>query len=287
LWRASPLTRSIGAFNARHAYGSIQEGDPRACEGWQAFESLAGSAHRDAVVGRIARDTSAPVGVAATYTFRYALATPLQFAGYLFAKERRVPRLAGNVGLRDHEYLQHAALFAPTAHVLPDDELAVVPGCDVADGEHALADALFAEVSALTRDIIDSWSNDRLLARANAWGGIIDALASGVRLAAMHAIDADAAWKRWDNALAGRELPIRRRPRRFQFECDGEPGELVVRADCCLWFTLPAAKTRGQDYCTSCYLTDDETRRARMVAFTRSQRQRTASAGTEASTEGA
>lgn len=272
-WRHSPLTRSIESIDARLEHGRVHAGQPwQPGKDWFRFEQLEDASVAGGVIARIAKESEAPTEVAGTYAFRYAIHHPLMTAGYLVAKEGRVPVLRDNIALLNEEWLQQAAILAPRAIVLDGDELASA-GCETVPDEDALSDALFAETARLIEPLIAAWSPKKLIARANAWGSALDALAYGFQFAGQHSIGLDRAWDKWRTAVRDRPFPVQRRPRRFEFDCDGDPDELLVRSGCCLWYTLPAAKADGdQDYCTSCYLQTDDRRRERMVAYRREQR---------------
>jgi hypothetical protein len=269
LWRASSLQRSIESFGARLEYHRCHAGVSfHDRDGWFRFEQLQDREFGDRVIERIADEGEATFEVAGTYTFRYAIHLPLQLAGYLYAAERRVPVLRDNVALLNREWLQEGAILSPRAIVIEGDELSGRAECATAPDIAALTDALFDQTARLIEPLVDAWSPRRLIARANAWGSALDALASGFWFAGTHAIGRDNAWARWEAAIEGRTFPVRRRPRRLQFDCEGEPDEMIVRSGCCLWYTLPAAK-KTHSYCTSCYLISDERRIERMITYRR------------------
>jgi hypothetical protein len=54
-----------------------------------------------------------------------------------------------------------------------------------------------------------------------------------------------------------------------QFEVDGRPDEVMVRAHCCLNYTLPQAKEAAHRYCATCYLESDDCRIQRLIDWNR------------------
>lgn len=266
------LQQALEAFNAAAEgvrVGMCQPQDGQA--DWYPFARLAEEPFGYEVIRRIAEMTRATGQAPGSYTLRYALYTPLMLAGYLYASQRRVLSLRDNLLTANREWLNHVHVLAPAFTVLPSDRLAGRPGCATAANESRLADALVDEMKALAGPLIESWSAQKLVARANAWACAIDSLAYGFQLAGRHRIGLDAAWELWDAVIAGRIFPVRRRPRRFRFSCDGEQDELLIRSGCCLWFTQPAAKNGPMRYCSSCYIETDERRLEQITANRRKQ----------------
>jgi hypothetical protein len=175
-------------------------------------------------------------------------------AGYLFAGRRQVIRLRDRLLLADRDWLSQAVLLSAEALNEPGDT------------NSRLADRLFTEVDRLVKPVIESWATHRLLARANAWASVLDGLAGGFELYGKHTGSPDASWSGWEEAIAGRSFPVKRRPRRFEFICTGSREQVLVRSGCCLWFTLPAAQGGSQRYCLSCCLEKDDRRLQRAVA---------------------
>lgn len=265
----SPLALSVERFAQANSYADIGWGDPGDSDGWFHYNALCDQPFGDRVLDRIAREYQTTVLVSGTYAFRAANYLPLGLAGFLFAAERRVPRLCGNIALRDRGYLNGFRLLEPRAIVLESDPLAGMPGFETVPNVAALADALFDEVSRTAEPLIEAWASRKLLAPANAWGILLDFLAYGFLAAGSAGLGPDAAWAAWSQAIAGRTFPIRRRPRRLQFEVDGTPEEVMVRAHCCLYYTLPQAEEAEHRYCVSCYLETDECRIQRQTAVHR------------------
>jgi hypothetical protein len=263
---ASLATFNQGLEQSRlHLGGPPHDGAP-----WFFFEDLLSPQFADRVIKRVAEWSDATHLVAGTYTFRYAIQIPLSLAGYLFAMDNRVPVLRHNIMLVNRDWLNEAALLSPEVTVLQGDELSGEAGIPVIDAESQLADRLFHETERLLEPLLEVWAPRKLVARANAWGSALDALACGFQMAGRDRVGLDEAWNAWNAAIKGRTFPVRRRPRRLQFECDGAPDEVLVRSGCCLWYTLPESKQGGvQEYCTSCYLSSDESRTERIAAYRR------------------
>jgi len=222
-----------------------------------------------------------PELVIGNYLFRDFVHAPLQLAGYLWARERRVPVLAGNVAVQDSGWIQHFRWLEPRAIVLPGDPLAGDDVAAVVADERSLDDALFDEVRRFAEPILEAFRVHRYVAPANAWGSILDSLGYGVQLAGRRdaELGLDAAWERWDAAIEGRTFPARRRPRRLQYEwAPGCTEEALVRAGCCLWYMTEAAKKDDgtTDYCTTCYLKPDEERLGILIEWKRKEAAREA-----------
>jgi hypothetical protein len=271
-FRSMPtVTASLARFNHNleqsrlHLGGPPHDGAP-----WFSFEDLLSPQFADRVIRRVAEWSDATHLVASTYTFRYAIQIPLSMAGYLFAMDKRVPTLRHNIMLVNKEWLNEAALLSPRMTVLQGDKLSGEAGIQVVEAESQLADALFHETDRLIEPLLEVWAPCKLVARANAWGSALDALAYGFQMAGRDRIGLDEAWNAWNAAIEGRTFPVRRRPRRLQFECEGTPNEILVRSGCCFWYMLPESRKGGlQEYCSSCYLRSDKSRIERMVAYWR------------------
>jgi hypothetical protein len=261
-WQGSPLAVSVGWVARLMPMVSVHLGEPVSSDetDWFALERLAEPELGDRVIARVAERTEAPFALGAVYSFRYALYTVLRIAGYLFAAEGRVPVLRGNVLIADRDWLNHIALLEPRAVVLEGDSLTGLPGIRAVTDEAALEDALFEETAALVEPLLAGFAPRKLVARATGWGAALDTLAYGFQLAGRGDLGLDAAWERWERTIAVREFGFRRRPRRFQYEVDGEQDELLVRSGCCLYFTSERAKQAERRYCTSCYIETDERR---------------------------
>ena len=241
---ASPfnLELALETFHASLEGADVLIGPPPSSQqGWFRFEQLFDEAFGQQVIQRIAQETQAEGQAAGTYTLRYILYGPLALAGYLFAAHNVVPRLHNHLLVSDRDWLNHARWITPATQA-------------------PSADALFAELEDLVGPLIHSWAAQKWVARANAWACAIDSLAYGFQLAGKSTLDPDAAWTRWEEAVAGRVFAVRRRPRRFLFTINDQRDELLIRSGCCLWFTQVAAQSSPARYCPSCYLQSDERR---------------------------
>lgn len=260
-WQSSLLRESLAVFSALPEGAVVDLGRCDSQDDWFSFARLAEEDFGDQVIRRIAEQTSADDRAAGTYTLRYATYYPLLLAGYLFAREKRVLMLDGNVWIANREWLNHFRLLEPAVIALPDDPIAVEPGCVTVENENQLADALFEQMTRLIGPTIEAWSDRKIVARANAWAGMIDWLAYGFQMAGRHAVGLDTSWTNWEKVIEGRVFPVRRRPRRFIFNKQGERDELLIRSGCCLWFTQPAARNGDEvRYCSSCYIVHDDKR---------------------------
>lgn len=269
-WASSPLCASLERF--RNALSSeeldISWGEPDSTAGWFRHDELVRPEISDRIISRL-RSEYELAGIAGAFAFGYALNLPLRLAGFLFAAERRVPRLAANVALIDRRWLNGLRLLEPRVVVLESDPEAGSPGFETVGTVEELADVLFMEAMRLVSPLVDAFSARKLIARPNAWAYMIDHLAAGFLAAGNARLGLDAAWEDWDKAIAGRTLPVSRRPRRHRFEVDGEMVDLMVRSHCCLWHTLPQVKGAKYRYCTTCYIPGDEYRVERMTAYRR------------------
>lgn len=241
------------------AYGWPSDRD----EGWFRIEDFLDPGIRSAVLeyllaGHYAGDPREVVG---NYLFRAVINYPLILAGYLFTSERRVPILGGNTLLHRTDYLDGLRLLETRAFVLPNDPLAGQPGIDVLPDEQALTEALFSEARRTCEPLIRSFRAERLVAPTNAWESVLDSLASGFEHAGRHDLGFDAAWRDWSHTVESCPFPGRHRPRRLQYEIQGESDECWIRAGCCLWYTTEKAKNDPvQRYCGSCRLMPDNER---------------------------
>lgn len=261
-WHDSPLAESVARAAALMPFITVTMGEPepdRAVH-WLAPARLGRAEHSAPIVVRIAELRQATPAVARTYTFRYAIAGALRLCGYLFAHEGRVPALAGNILVADRDALTDIAVLRPIATVLAGDPLAGRPGITTVMDQAALTDALFRETAVFVHPLLTAAGPHRLVARANGWATVLDFLAYGFQMAGRDGPGLDAAWLAWERTLTGRRFPTRRRPRRFTYTVDGNADELLVRAGCCLYFTLPQARTPDQRYCTSCFIESDARR---------------------------
>jgi hypothetical protein len=268
---------SVERLLALTKWSSFRVGQPPADgpETWLDYASFtdAASVHSQVVAsagtGEYA-EAHVPEKIVGNYLFREVISAPLGFTGYLWAREGRVPALAANTTVKAAEWLQDWRWIAPAGTVLAGDPLASQAGVSTVDAEAALDDVLWAEVANFSQPILDAFRARRYVAPANGWGSILDSVAYGVELAGASdgALGLDGAWSRWGAAVEGRTFPVRRRPRRLQYEWSpGNTDELLVRSGCCLWYMTPDAKDENgvQDYCTSCYLKADAQRIEHLV----------------------
>src|SRR5690606_35591023 len=138
------------------------------------------------------------------YLFRNLTYGPLILAGYLFAAERRVPALAGHVLTRDVEWTWTDRLVAPRGWLLPDDPIAAGQGADagieVCADLDALTERFWVEVQALCGPFVESYVAAKYIARANGWGTVLAAVASGFGAAVRGgeaAVGLDEVWARY------------------------------------------------------------------------------------------
>lgn len=186
------------------------------------------------------------------WVFQNATGTALLTAGYLYAAQRRVPALAGNTLLHNSQWLQHARLVEPRLWVLPDDPLSGLPGVTTAADREALADVLFAEVRRTFEPIIEAFRARREASLANAWATVVDGLLQGFLLAGRATPGLDDAWDLWRATIETWDVDTRRWPRRLRF-CDaGLEDEIVVRAACCLVFSITDSAGTKQKHCPNC-----------------------------------
>ncbi len=186
--------------------------------------------------------------------FQNIAGTPLLAAGYLYAAQRRVPSLHGSALIHNSQWLQHLRLIRPSLWVLPGDPLASAEGVTVVADDQALTAALFAEVQRTYKPIVQAFRARRALATPNAWASVVDGLLQGFVLAGRGDIGLDAAWALWERTASDWDVGTRRWPRRLQFAEAGLEDEIVVRAACCLVFSLPDAAGARQKNCPNCPL---------------------------------
>jgi hypothetical protein len=250
---------------ASFAYGRPSDRD----EGWYRVEAFLNPGIRTMVLERmlVSPYAGSPKQVVGNYLFRDVIGYPLSLAGYLFMAERRVPVLSHNTMVHCTERLDGLRLLETRAFVLPKDPWASQPDIEVLPNEQALTDTLFSEVRRTCEPLIRAFRVEKLVASANAWGSILDSLAYGFEHAGRYERRLDAAWLDWTRTIAGRSFPTRHRPRRFQYEIEGESGECWIRAGCCLWYTTTEAKNDPeQRYCGTCRLMPDN-ERLRLLSY--------------------
>jgi len=284
-WSDSPLRPSLERFAALHTRADVRWGHPEESDDGYRYEALYDPGFIGRFLDQIAAEFAGPPAFSGTRLFRVAHFLPLRLAGYLFAAEGRVIRLRENLVLRKaahrhgshpHGHHPHGGhphggrppglrVLEPRAVVLPDDPAAGAPGIETAPDRAALADALFAEVTALAEPLMRRLHDLGVLPPGTGWGILLDFLAAGFLAAGRAGTGLDAAWAAWEEAIAGRTFPARRLPRRLQFTADGRTEEIMVHAHCCLRYALPHMKDREDRHCIECYLESDENRIARLL----------------------
>ena len=118
----------------------------------------------------------------------------------------------------------------------------------------ALTAALFAEVEGTYEPIVRAFRARREVSVANAWASVVDGLLQGFLLAGRAEIGLDTAWELWRSAIESWDVATRRWPRRLPFVEDGFDDEVVVRAACCLVFSVPDAAGVKPPHCPNCPL---------------------------------
>jgi len=199
------------------------------------------------------------------WTFQQACGTPLLVDGYLYAAQRRVPLLQGNVLLHNSGWLHHARLLQPRIWVLPDDPLCGVAGVTTVADEAALTAVLLAEVRRTYEPIVRAFRARRYRSVPNAWASAVDGLLQGFLLAGRADLGLDVAWELWQTIAGDWDVPTRRWPRRLPFVEGGIADEVVVRAACCLTWTVTDAAGVQQPNCPNCPLRSDDAERIRWM----------------------
>ncbi|MCC7366295.1 MAG: hypothetical protein IT303_18200 [Dehalococcoidia bacterium] len=133
-----------------------------------------------------------------------------------------------------------------------------------ATDDDARLEAVLGEAGAMAAPIIDALVLRKEIAAANAWAVLLDAFSSAAAVAATATGEAEAVWARWRRLLELCPYPAKRRPRRFEYDGDGERLEVTVRASCCLFFTSESAKASPDPYCKLCYIESDANRVRRL-----------------------
>ena len=267
----APLRAALDSGGARGPFASVDWGRPDPDDGlWLALDDFTTTEGLAPVVARSAPDGER-ARLAEFWAFQNVCGAPLFAAGYLFAAQRRVPWLQGNVLLHNSEWLQHVRLLEPRLWVLPDDPLCGAEGVAVVPDLQALAATLLAEVYRTYAPIVRALRARRQTSTANAWGSVVDGLLQGFLLAGRGDGRLDAVWDLWHATIEGWGVESRRWPRRLQFDVDGEADEMVVRAACCLIWTIPDAAGAKTPNCPNCPLDIGDAGRVRwMVEWLRS-----------------
>jgi hypothetical protein len=261
----APMRAALAGCGARGPFASIAWVRPEPDDGqWLALDAFATDTGAAPAIGRQAPD-GAFAKLAGHWVFQNAAGTALLAAGYLYAAQRRVPALRGNVLLHNTEWLQHLRLVQPRLWALPDDPLAGTPGVTTIADLQALTAVLFAEVQATYGPIVQAFRARRQVSVANAWASVVDGLLQGFLLAGHAEIGLDAAWRLWQAAIGAWDVPTRRWPRRLPFAEAGVQDEVVVRAACCLIYTTPDAAGVKPPNCPNCPLDIGDAGRVRWM----------------------
>ena len=265
-----PMRAALDACGARGPFASVAWGRPEPDDGlWLPLDGFATAEGAAPAIARYAGDGSF-AKLTEFWVFQNATGTALLVAGYLYAAERRVPALQGNVLIHNTQWLQHLRLVEPRLWVLPDDPLAGCLGVTVVPDLKALTIVLFAEVQRTYEPIVEAFRARRKATSANAWASVVDGLLQGFLLAGRN-IGLNAAWDLWDATIKSWDVASRRWPRRLPFASDGFEDEIVVRAACCLIFSVPDSSGVKTPNCPNCPLDiGDEGRVRWMVDWLRS-----------------
>jgi hypothetical protein len=261
-----PLRNALAAVGVRGPFASVSWGPPEPNDAqWLDLDSSATEAGAVPGVHHFGRRD--PAGKLAGYWVLQNLAATVPLvASYLYAAQRRVPVLQGNALLENVRWLNHVRLVQPRFWVLPDDPLRSADGITVVADEQALITVLLAEVERTYAPIIAAFRARRQVASAHGWASVVDGLHKGFMLAGRNEISLDAAWELWQTASSTWSVAARRWPRRLQFVEEGRADEMVVRAACCLIYTIPNAAGEQRPYCANCPLdVSDEDRIHRML----------------------
>lgn len=262
----TPLRAALDACGARGPFASVAWGRAEPDDGqWLDLDAFATDEGSAPAIRRHAPD-SAFAKLAGHWVFQNACGTALLAAGYLYAAQRRVPALRGNVLLHNTEWLQHLRFKQPRLWVLPDDSLCGAPGVTTVANRQALTAALFAEIQRTYEPIVQAFRARRQVSIPNAWASVVDGLLQGFLLAGQSEIGLDAAWELWRSAIDSWDVGTRRWPRRLPFSEDGLEDEVVVRAACCLIYTVPDSDGVKPPNCPNCPLDVGDAGRIRWMA---------------------
>ena len=250
----APMREALDSCGARGPFASVAWGRPDPDDGlWLPLDGFATAEGAAPAIARYAAD-SAFAKLTEFWVFQNATGTALLAAGYLYAAQRRVPVLQRNVLLHNTQWLQHLRLLEPRLWVLPDDPLREAPGVIVVPDQEALTATLFAEVQRAYEPVVEAFRVRRQATAANAWASVVDGLLQGFLLAGRGDISLDAAWDLWKTTIRSWDVATRRWPRRLPFAADGFNDEIVVRAACCLVFSIPDSAGVKTPNCPNCPL---------------------------------
>ena len=261
-----PLRNALANVGVRGPFASVSWGPPeRSDEPWLELDSSATEA--GAAPGVHWFGLRDPSGKRVGYWVLQNLAATVPLvASYLYATQRRVPVLQGNALLENVRWLNHVRLVQPRFWVLPGDPLSAADGITQVADEQALGTVLLAEVERTYAPIIEAFRARRQVTSAHGWASVVDGLHKGFMLAGRAEIGLEAAWELWWTTTSGWGVAIPRWPRRLQFVDAGQPDEMVVRATCCLIYTIPNSAGEQRPYCANCPLdVSDEDRIRRTV----------------------
>jgi len=247
-----PLRAALDGCGARGPFASVAWGRPDPDDGqWLDLAALASAEGAASAISRHPQE-SPFAKLYGLWDFQNASGTATLAAGYLYAAHRRVPALQGNVLIHISQWLQHLRFVEPRLWVLPNDPLADTPGVTVVPDDAALTAVLFDEVQRAFEPIVSAYRARRQLTAPNAWGSVVDGLLQGYLLAGRFGIGMDAAWDLWRSTTASWDVATRRWPRRLPFAEDGIEDEVVVRAACCLVFSVPDDNGVKPPNCPNC-----------------------------------
>lgn len=247
-----PMRAALDGCGARGPFASVAWGPPDPDDGqWLALADFATFEGALPAVRRYSSDSDF-AKLTEFWVFQNATGTPLLVAGCLYASQSRVPALAGNTLVHNSQWLQHVRLVEPRLWVLPDDPLSGLPGIATVADRQALTDVLFAEVRRTYEPIVEAFRARRQASLANAWATVVDGLLQGFLLAGRAGIGLEAAWDLWESTIPTWDVRTRRWPRRLRF-CEAEvDDEIVVRAACCLVFSIADSAGVKQNHCPNC-----------------------------------
>jgi len=158
----------------------------------------------DRVITSLNEALPQPRAVIGNYVFRDVVHYPLTIAGYLFAAERWVPRLSGNVAVHTAAPVR-ARLLEPRLRCC-GRLLARQPGVTAEASIAALTEQLVHEVRGLVSPLIDAFRTPATWRRRT--GGRLPRLTRvGIPGGRPRRPRMDAAWQLWAEAIAGRTFP--------------------------------------------------------------------------------
>jgi hypothetical protein len=260
-----PLRAALDACGSRGPFASVAWGLPVPDDGtWLTLDGFATAEGAAPVIGRYSPDSDF-AKLTGHWVFQTTCGTALFAAGYLYAAQQRVPALQGNVLLHNTQWLQHLRFMEPRLWVLPDDPLGGSPGVTVIADHQELTATLFAEIQRTYEPIVRAFRARRQTSVANAWASVVDGLLQGFLLAGRGDTGLDTAWDLWRRTVRSWDVPTRRWPRRLPFAEAGFVDEMVVRAACCLTWTITDSTGTKQKNCPNCPLNIGDDGRVRWM----------------------